>query len=246
MSFTDNRQDASLQAGHFNDFVEVGLLRSALYRAALARSPEGMSHDEITQRVFDALDLPKGLYAINPDVRFTAAQQTDHALRDVIGYRIYRDLQRGWRLTSPNLEQCGLLQIQYLSLEDVAAAPDIWENCHEALQTAQPATRERVARALLDYMRRELAIKVNYLEHLFQEQIQQRSSQLLVAPWALDENEQLEHAAILYPRSKRDADYGGNIFLSARGGFAQFISSRDIRDYHSRFHLEIERILPKS
>jgi ATP-dependent helicase YprA (DUF1998 family) len=245
LSFTDNRQDASLQAGHFNDFVEVGLLRSALYRAALARSPEGMSHDEITQRVFDALDLPKGLYAINPDVRFTAAQQTDHALRDVIGYRIYRDLQRGWRLTSPNLEQCGLLQIQYLSLEDVAAAPDIWENCHEALQTAQPATRERVARALLDYMRRELAIKVNYLEHLFQEQIQQRSSQLLVAPWALDENEQLEHAAILYPRSKRDADYGGNIFLSARGGFAQFISRPGtFEDYHSRLSTsEIERIL---
>ena len=30
LSFTDNRQDASLQAGHFNDFVEVGLLRGAL------------------------------------------------------------------------------------------------------------------------------------------------------------------------------------------------------------------------
>ena len=27
-SFTDNRQDASLQAGHFNDFIEIGLLRS--------------------------------------------------------------------------------------------------------------------------------------------------------------------------------------------------------------------------
>src|SRR5690606_34296251 len=35
LSFTDNRQDASLQAGHFNDFVEVGLLRGAIYRAAL-------------------------------------------------------------------------------------------------------------------------------------------------------------------------------------------------------------------
>ena len=33
LSFTDNRQDASLQAGHFNDFVEIGLLRSALYQA---------------------------------------------------------------------------------------------------------------------------------------------------------------------------------------------------------------------
>jgi hypothetical protein len=38
LSFTDNRQDASLQAGHFNDFVEVGLLRGALYQAALAQA----------------------------------------------------------------------------------------------------------------------------------------------------------------------------------------------------------------
>ena len=34
LSFTDNRQDASLQAGHFNDFVEIGLLRSALYQGS--------------------------------------------------------------------------------------------------------------------------------------------------------------------------------------------------------------------
>src|SRR5207245_7780066 len=27
LSFTDNRQDASLQAGHFNDFAQVALLR---------------------------------------------------------------------------------------------------------------------------------------------------------------------------------------------------------------------------
>ena len=43
LSFTDNRQDASLQAGHFNDFVEVGLLRGAIYHAvpapAARRSP---------------------------------------------------------------------------------------------------------------------------------------------------------------------------------------------------------------
>ena len=38
LAFSDNRQDASLQAGHFNDFVLVGLVRSALYRAA-ARAP---------------------------------------------------------------------------------------------------------------------------------------------------------------------------------------------------------------
>ncbi len=29
LTFTDNRQDASLQAGHFNDFIHVSLLRCA-------------------------------------------------------------------------------------------------------------------------------------------------------------------------------------------------------------------------
>ena len=42
LSFTDNRQDASLQAGHFNDFVEVGLIRSGLYRAMVRLGEEGL------------------------------------------------------------------------------------------------------------------------------------------------------------------------------------------------------------
>jgi ATP-dependent helicase YprA (DUF1998 family) len=72
LSFTDNRQDASLQAGHFNDFIEIGLLRSALYRAVTAAGETGFRHDELSQRVFDALDLPLELYAADPDVRFQA------------------------------------------------------------------------------------------------------------------------------------------------------------------------------
>ena len=39
LSFTDNRQDASLQAGAFNDFVQVSLLRSALLAAKFGGSP---------------------------------------------------------------------------------------------------------------------------------------------------------------------------------------------------------------
>jgi hypothetical protein len=33
LGFTDNRQDAALQAGHFNDLVQILLLRSALLSA---------------------------------------------------------------------------------------------------------------------------------------------------------------------------------------------------------------------
>lgn len=41
LTFVDNRQDASLQAGHFNDFVQVTELRGGLYRALVKAEEEG-------------------------------------------------------------------------------------------------------------------------------------------------------------------------------------------------------------
>lgn len=163
LSFTDNRQDASLQAGHFNDFVETGLLRSALYRAVDAVGSAGLDHDELTQHVFDSLALPKALYAFNPELRGRAADETDKALREVLGYRLYLDQRRGWRITSPNLEQTGLIRVEYPSLMAAAADDDLWRSGHGALATATAAERHRVGHALLDHLRRELAIKVDYL-----------------------------------------------------------------------------------
>src|SRR6266704_528973 len=233
LSFTDNRQDASLQAGHFNDFTEVVLLRSALYRAVRDAGNEGLRHENLTQKVFDALDLDLTLYASDPNVKYQALAETKRALRNVLGYRLYRDLKRGWRITSPNLEQAGLLRITYLSLEEVCGDEDVWRNCHAALSSATPATRETVSTVLLDFMRRELAIKVDYLDQLYQESLQQQSSQRLVSPWALDENESKEYASILYPRPRDRDDYGGNVYLSSRGGFGQYLRRRKTFEEYS-------------
>jgi ATP-dependent helicase YprA (DUF1998 family) len=103
LSFTDNRQDASLQAGHFNDFVQVGVLRSALFRAVKEAGPEGLDHSVLPQKVFDALQLHFEFFAADPEVRFLPRQETEAAFREVLAYRLYHDLRRGWRITSPNL-----------------------------------------------------------------------------------------------------------------------------------------------
>ena len=102
------------QAGHFNDFIEIGILRSAIYKAIADAGQEGIGHDELPQKVFDALNLPLESFATNPHVQFQALTETQKALRNVLAFRIYRDLKRGWRITSPNLEQCGLLEIKYI------------------------------------------------------------------------------------------------------------------------------------
>ncbi|MBT3191402.1 MAG: DEAD/DEAH box helicase, partial [Verrucomicrobia bacterium] len=71
LSFTDNRQDASLQSGHFNDFVEVGLLRAAMYRAVEDAGPDGLQHDVLTQKIFGSLNLPFEHYAQNPEEQYS-------------------------------------------------------------------------------------------------------------------------------------------------------------------------------
>jgi very-short-patch-repair endonuclease len=223
LSFTDNRQDASLQAGHFNDFLEIGLLRSALYQAAKRAAPEGLSHDELSQRVFETLDLPLESYAADPTVKFLALDETKKALRHVLGYRLYYDLRRGWRVISPNLEQCGLLEIGYASLRELCEADNEWQGGHAALVSASADTRFSVCKVLLDLMRRSLAIKVDYLDSVFQDKMRQQSSQRLMAPWALEESEQLIQGAILYPRPQRPGDYRGDHYLSARSLFGQYL-----------------------
>ncbi|MBN1811811.1 MAG: DEAD/DEAH box helicase [Anaerolineae bacterium] len=223
LSFTDNRQDASLQAGHFNDFVEVGLLRAALYRAVCNAGPAGLTHEQLPQRVFEALDLPFDLYATDPTVKFLARQETERALREVLAYRVYHDLRRGWRVTAPNLEQCGLLQIRYASLAELCAAESEWQGCHQALVTATPGERAHVAQVLLDFLRRALALKVDYLDAGYQERIQQVSSQKLREPWAIDENESLTSSAIAFPRSLGRGDSRENVFVSGRSGLGLYL-----------------------
>ncbi len=117
----------------------------------------------MTQKVFKSLALPIELYAREPGVQFAQRQDTERAFRNVLGYRIYRDQRRGWRLTSPNLEQCGLLKIEYPSLDQLAAEESFWSGTHLALTSASPQTRFAIAKVLLDYMRRELAINVDFL-----------------------------------------------------------------------------------
>jgi very-short-patch-repair endonuclease len=222
LSFTDNRQDASLQSGHFNDFVEVSLLRFGLLKAVRQAGAGGLTHEFLTQRVFEALDLPIAAYAQDPEVRFQALKDTQRALRDVLGHRIYRDLQRGWRLLQPNLEQCGLLEIRYASLDELCRAAEEWQGCHQLLVQASAQTREKISKALLDHLRRELAIKVEYLESERLERLKQQSEQRLRSPWAIDPEERLFSASIAYPRSG-GGEYRGHVFLSPYGAFAQFL-----------------------
>ena len=221
LSFTDNRQDASLQAGHFNDFVQVTMLRAALYRAAVEAGPNGLSHENLAMRVFEQLGLSFEEYAQEPELKGFARQDTDRALQGVLAYRTYQDLRRGWRLTQPNLEQTGLLRIEYESLIDLAEDEDVWRDAHPAFAAADPQRRAAVLRILLDTIRRELAVKVDVLEEEGQQRLLQRADQRLASPWVLDAD-QMRIARAVVPRSRGGGDSDAYP-VSARGGFGRYL-----------------------
>ena len=225
LSFTDNRQDASLQSGHLNDFIEVGLLRGAIYQAALAAGQDGLRDDTISQKVTAALGLRIEDYAKDPTIRY-GRDKVEKALRDVVGYRVYRDLRRGWRVNAPNLEQCGLIEIDYAELDAVAADEPLWEALHPMLGFANAETRKVICRTLLDFIRRDLCTEVDYLERDAQDRIKRNSFNELRDPWAFDPVEKLDQRKLAFPCSESESsDLLDASFISALGGFGLFLRS---------------------
>ncbi len=228
LAFTDNRQDASLQAGHFNDFIQVLLLRSALIAAIRAEPGGALTDDVLPQRVLVRLHLDATDYSTNPEAKGIKAQNTVKTLRDVLGYRLYFDLQRGWRITNPNLEQLELLEIGYRDLERCCEDEEEWRGRHSLLGSIDPGSRFDLARELLERMRRALCIKTIYLDQNFQEQIRNRSFSQLKEPWGLSEEERLLSSAFMVPRpGGRGSRQDSRIFhISHRSVFGRKVKSR--------------------
>lgn len=203
MSFTDNRQDASLQAGHFNDFIQVGLLRAALFKALQER--QILEHFNVTQAVFKAMGLDQKLYAKEPAAYGPGKARNEESFQRLLEYRLYEDLRRGWRVAQPNLEQCGLLVTDYPGLREMCETSEPWSQNPLLLQ-ASPATRERVVRAFLDFLRKEMAIDAKVLDGEEQKELRRRIEQNLRDPWALDDYDHLlESAIFLLPGGKPDS-----------------------------------------
>ncbi|WP_291409558.1 DEAD/DEAH box helicase [Actinophytocola sp.] len=222
LAFADNRQDASLQAGHFNDFIQVSQLRGALYRAVGA-APDGLTHEVIEQRVTDALGLSIPDFAQNKTARFSVERRAWEALRRVVGYRIYQDLERGWRITMPNLEQAGLLRIDYTDLPDIAAEASLWDGRHPVLRDDDAEHRRELMRILLDELRRVLAVEVDCFDPIGFEQLRKLSGQHLDEPWALSDRESEPRTGKAFARPGGRGTRRDHLFLSGYGAYGRYL-----------------------
>jgi ATP-dependent helicase YprA (DUF1998 family) len=218
LSFTDNRQDASLQAGHFNDFVNVARVRSAIYHA-LPEPPGFLDYANVANEVVETLALRQEEYAINPGGATQEGRNRD-ALTEYIRYRVYFDLRRGWRVIQPNLEQCGLLRMEYDRLDEACRDDALW-TAHDLLASTPADGRMDVCRALLDHLRRSLAVDADCLKPSRRDILRTRVTQALKEPWTFDEGED-PASATWYSTSRQKGEFG----LGSGSLLGRFLKSR--------------------
>jgi ATP-dependent helicase YprA (DUF1998 family) len=227
LSFTDNRQDASLQAGHLNDFVQVVLLRGALVRAL----PTGgsLAFEQVGTSAFQALNLKPAEFMREPRDSGPGYESARRTMVDLLAYRAFEDLRRAWRVAQPNLEQVGLLRVTYQGLDDVAADEARWRNV-PTLAEASPERRATVLRALLDHLRYELVIDAECLRSDAIRQLAQRANQWLRNPWSIDEFERLRRGGLaLLPGvdvGRYSDDAPTTIRLGYRSAVGRYLRSR--------------------
>jgi Lhr-like helicase len=225
LSFTDNRQDASLQAGHFNDFVHVSLLRCALH-AALIQTPE-LTFDCVARQVVTLCGLTIRAIARNTDLdpQSQAARDVWRVFTELTEYRIYEDLRRGWRVVQPNLEHVGLLRVGYRGLESLCADNTRWQ-FHILAATMSAAERETIVRAVLDQFRRKLAISCRCLQETTQQQIRRRAEQNLNEFWGLDPDINELRTANRFVRLGQSTRAADGFSLSERSAIGKFLRQR--------------------
>lgn len=215
LGFSDNRQDAALQAGHFNDFVFVTLLRGAIVAAISNAGAAGVTDADIGRRIVEALRFAspdrfaEWLEQRDPDHTFATESLKD--LTKVMAHRFWFDQRRGWRYTFPNLEQLGLVVVDYPGLDRICSDSARFIGPLHPLHDLSPAERVAAFSALLDAARKGLAIRTDALNGERLEELLRRRN-LLVPPWGFSDSEQPRTAATLVvgpapqTRTPRDAE----------------------------------------
>jgi hypothetical protein len=212
LGFTDNRQDAALQAGHFNDFIFVSLLRGAILKAVLAAGQDGLFEDEFGLRVSRALGFTADNAATRvhwmADPKTTGVQRKDaeRALTKVLAHRVWTDLRRGWRFTNPSLGVLKLIRVDYVGLSELAADGPRMDAASAVLGGLSVEKRAQVLRQVLDTLLEGLSIDTEALDLTVLDGVSQNSRSLLRDPWAIDRNETLrgQTAFMLHAPPRRE------------------------------------------
>jgi len=203
LAFTDNRQDAALQAGHFNDTMFVSRLRAGFLAALRGAGDEGLGDEGLGQAVRRALGFVEAErdrrveWMAEPDSKGMAPRDAERTLTEVLGHRVWADQRRGWRFSFPNLEELGLLRVEYPMVDECAADDEVWVDAPDRVRSAPADRRARALDHVLTTMRQGLAVATESLsmDRLFE--LAKTSRGRLVPPWSFADQEDLRAAPYL-------------------------------------------------
>lgn len=232
LSFTDNRQDASLQAGHFNDFIKVGQLRAAIFNAL--ENYRSLDYSSIADKVFHCLNIDQSQYAKQPATFPGPKKENEDTFKDFIMFRLLHDLRKSWRVVLPNLEQCALLNIEYKYLDDSAKDNSLW-NDNELLNAMTPGERKEFLHQVFDFFRKAYALNYTMLEPGAISSKSKKIKERLKAPWTLDETEKIDLPTFI--RLEKLAVTAHNIFSESAG--VQSVFGRYLKRKASEYGIEI-------
>ena len=199
LSFTDNVQDAALQAGHFNDFAQVVQLRAAIHKALQAAPDNSLDYTTIGEAVFHALKLSFREYSTRTEepAFASALRRLEQMFQTFLFYRAVADLRRSWRIVLPNLEQCALLTIDYQGLDEVAASESFWSPV-PIVRDLPLTERRKFLVTILEFFRLEYALHSdNFLAPSRLKENETQFREVLKAPWTLDRTENLREPCVL-------------------------------------------------
>jgi Helicase conserved C-terminal domain len=194
----------------------------------------------VARHVTEAMSLDIAQFAENPTARYAAKEDAERALRQVVEFRLYVDLQRGWRVTMPNLEQVGLLRIEYASLAEIAADSELWaepcititplearnnEVALALLRNLRPEIRHELMKIMLDELRRVLAVEVECLRDTGFEAITRDAAQHLTEEWRFNDFETAPQTGVVFGRSGKPSSARTDLNMSGRGAFGKYLRS---------------------
>lgn len=195
LGFTDNRQDAALQSGHFNDFLFVSLLRGAILRAVNAAGEDGLTEDEFGLRVVKALGFTsankeaRDHWMLDPSAGAVIREDAQRALAKVLAHRVWTDLRRGWRYTNPSLSVLNLLDVEFVGLSEIAADRERMMVVLPELGGLEEEQRAEFLKTVLGAMLEGLAVNTEALDLTVLDGVALKSRSLLRSPWAIDAKE---------------------------------------------------------
>lgn len=163
IAFSDNRQDTALQSAHLNNLQKRLHFRRGVYNALILGgfsegSEKGLEIVNAGTSIFRAFEKANVIPEFAMETgRFRRSTSYEEIFQRYLRYCLLSDLGTAPRKNQQNLEDVGILTINYDGLEKLAQEDTLWSSV-TALKSLSSTVRQDFLQGFLDIFRKQLAI----------------------------------------------------------------------------------------